>query len=218
MGWEMVYNGIELAQYPICDTDIWVDAILANLDEILIGKYGKLVVADVVEKEILFFKKNDRFNIIAERFLDYKKVGKIVVINHSDIDEEDRKFLERRLIDCDNRFITGLADNPHEQHKGEIVSAIYAEYFEIPFLKSNDNAFREGNVGRIVFPNLIVKNLKDMLEDLVADQEKRWDCQQLIKDNRAFMDEGKRVYEQEKNAPITDEQMQSLLSKIRGKL
>ena len=214
----MIYNGIELAQYPICDTDIWVDAILSKLDQDLINKYNKLIVADVVEKEILNFKKNNSFKVIAEKFLGYKKVGSIIVIKHSDIDINDRKFLEKQLVDCDNRFETGLADNPHERHKGEIVSAIYAEYFEIPFLKSNDGAFHKGNIGNIAFPNLIVKNLEDMLNDLLSNEKRKSECRQMIKDNRAFMDESKRIYEEEQNAPVSDVQVQLLLNKLRGKV
>ncbi len=214
----MIYNEIDLAQYPICDTDIWIDAVLADLDSALVHKYHRLIVADVVEKEILKFRKNDRFKIIAEKFLTYKKGKKIIVINHSDIEEEDRKFLEKQLVECDNRFETGLADDPHERHKGEIVSAIYAEYFEIPFLKSNDGAFHEGNMGRVAFPDLTVKNLRDMLEDLVLDKAKRRECYQVIKDNREFMEEGKRLYEEKKNKPVTERQVQDLLSKLRNRI
>lgn len=60
----MIYKGEELSNYPICDTDIWVDVILAKLDDELIGKYEKIVVADVVEKEILNFGKNPYFKVI----------------------------------------------------------------------------------------------------------------------------------------------------------
>ncbi len=75
-----------MAQYPICDTDIWVDAVLSNLDGTLIDKYHKLIVADVVEKEILNFKRNESFQVISDKFLGYKRSGKIIVIDHSDID------------------------------------------------------------------------------------------------------------------------------------
>ena len=64
-----------------------------------------------------------------------------------------------------------IKDEPYERHKGEIVSAIYAEYFEIPFLKSNDKTFCVGNAGQVAFPNLVVKNLKYMLNDLVIEIE-----------------------------------------------
>ena len=57
----MIYNGIDMTQYPICDTDIWVDAVLSELENNLIKKYSKLVVADVVEKEIIKFRSNNTF-------------------------------------------------------------------------------------------------------------------------------------------------------------
>lgn len=90
-------------------------------------------------------------------------------------------------MDCDSRFLSGLADKTHERHKGEIASAIYATYFEIPFLKSDDGAFKDGEMGRLAFPDLIVKNLEDMLNDLIEVPLKRNECRQMIKDNRAFM-------------------------------
>ena len=212
----MIYKGHELANYPVCDTDIWVDAILAKIDDKLIKKYKKIVVADVVEKEIRNFQYNPYFKVIAERFEEYKKNDEIIVICHSDIDEETRGFLEKQLVDCDSRFETGLEDNPHEQHKGEIVSAIYAEHFECPFLKSNDGAFHDGEIGQVAFPLLTVKNLRDMLNDLVDTEEERQSCWQLIKDSRVFMDEGSRLHREEKNKPVTDNQVQDLLSKLRG--
>ena len=140
---------------------------------------------------------------IAEEFLLRKSSGDIIVIHHSDIDKNDRRFLEKQLIDCDNRFKTGLADKPHERHKGEIVSAI------------NDGTFREGEAGRIAFPNLVVKNLRDMLNDLVVEEGKRREYLRMIKDNRDFMDEGKRIYE---TAPVTQVRVDLLLSKLRRKL
>ena len=116
----MVYKGEELANYPICDTDIWVDAVLSKLDEVLIEKYTKIVVADVVEKEILKFGKNEYFKVIAEKYESFRNTGKIIVIVHSDIDEGDKRFLEKQLIECDDRFQTGLSDLPHEDRKSVV--------------------------------------------------------------------------------------------------
>lgn len=54
----MFYREIDMTQFPICDTDIWVDAVLSKTDELLIKKYGKIIVCDVVEYEIMCFKSN----------------------------------------------------------------------------------------------------------------------------------------------------------------
>lgn len=213
----MIYNGIELSGYPICDTDIWVDLSLADLIECLFEKHGKIIIADVVEKEIMKFSRNPQFKIIEENYVKYKNAKDIIVIKHSDIDKEDRLFLEKQLKECDSRFQTGLRDSPHEKHKGEIVSAIYAEYFSIPFLKSNDGAFKKGNMGYIAFPNLLVKNRKNTLEELVPDTTDRAQCHKKIHDSRMFMNEGKRIYEEEKNSSPTQAQIDQLLLKLRGK-
>ena len=50
--------------------------------------------------------------------------------------------------DCNMRFSSGLADDPHKKNKGEIVSVIYAEYYHHTFLKSNDTIFNSGREGR----------------------------------------------------------------------
>lgn len=173
-------------------------------------------MADVVENEILKFGKMN-ISKLSLKNMKYLRKEKIIVIEHSEIDGEDKKFLEKELVDCDDRFRTGLKDVPHEEHKGEIVSAIYAEYFECPFLKSNDGAFHEGNMGRIAFPDLVVKNREDMLRDL-SDEQYRHEYRQAIIDNRAFMNEGTRIYKEEKNVIVTEVQVQNLLSKLRGKL
>ena len=212
MGLVMEYNGIELCNYPICDTDIWVDVVLAKIVDKLFEKYEKVIVSDVVEKEILYFESGD-YAIVADTYCKYKNDGKVVVICHTDIDINDRKLLERQLKDCSSEFQYGLADKPHEEHKGEIVSAIYACHFEIPFLKSNDGTFREGHMGRIAFPDLIVKNRRQTLIDLLKNENDRISANQLIEDNRAFMNEGKRLYE---NREVTKDQVMNLLEKMRG--
>ena len=211
----MIYREIDMTQFPICDTDIWVDAVLSKTEELLIKKYGKIIVCDVVEYEIMCFKSDPYFKKIATLYEDYKSKQKIIVIEHESIESMDRRLLERQLIDCDSSFLTGLADKQHEKHKGEIASAIYATYFEIPFLKSNDGAFKDGEMGRLAFPDLIVKNLEDMLKDLIDDPVKRKECRRMIRDNRAFMDEGQRIYKEEKNKPVTKDQVRALLDKFR---
>lgn len=83
-------------------------------------------------------------------------------------------------------------------------------------MKSNDGAFSEGNMGRIAFPDLIVKNREDMLRDL-ANEQCRYKYRQAIIDNRLLMNEGTRIYEEEKNTIVTEVQVQKLLLKLRGK-
>ena len=77
----MIYKGEELSNYPICDTDIWVDVILVKLDDELIGKYEKIVVADVVEKEILNL---DGVGIANLNILDREQIKELLVNEEPD--------------------------------------------------------------------------------------------------------------------------------------
>ena len=70
-------------------------------------------------------------------------------------------------------------------------------------------------MGRVAFPDLVVKNREDMLRDL-TDERCRHEYRQAIIDNRAFMNEGSRIYEEEKNTIVTEVQVQNLLLKLRG--
>ena len=53
------------------------------------------------------------------------------------------------------------------------------------------------------------------LRDL-TDERCRHEYRQAIIDNRAFMNEGSRIYEEEKNTIVTEVQVQNLLLKLRG--
>lgn len=214
----MAINFQELKIYPICDTDIWVDINIAKIDNLLFSKYKKIIFADVVENEISCWKSDMQFSFISENYRKYKAANKIIVINHSDIEEDDRVLFEKQLHDLSDRygfnFKNGLKDNPHDHNKGEIVSAIYADNYKIPFLKSNDGIFKSGNAGNIAFPNLIVKNRRQMLLDLLEDQNKVFTYSQSIEDCRTFMKEGKRIYENDK---ASEEYIMEKLKKLIGR-
>ena len=73
-------------------------------------------------------------------------------------------------------------------------------------------------MGRVAFPDLVVRDREDTLRDLVDNSYHRNKCRKLILDNRALMNEGTRIYNEEKNAVVTEEQVGLLLHKLRGKL
>lgn len=218
MDWKkMLIKKPEYREYPFCDTDIWVNIILGEIEEKLFEKYDKIMVADVVEWEILKFGKNEYFKKIADRFVFRRDNGDIIVIHHHKIEEQDRRLLEKQLLDCAYRFTYGLSVEPHEKHKGEIVSAIYAQYYEAPFLKSGDGTFNEGEIGRKDFPDLIVKGKMETLQDLLIDRNKVRDCNRKIKEAREFMNIGQDLYKKEKAAEEEkklDEKIDNLLAKF----
>lgn len=212
-----MYRGQDLSFYPICDSDIWVDINIAKIETILFEKYKKIVIADVVYNELLKWGNNKEFSFIATNLKRYIKENKIVIIKHDKIEEEERKLLEKQLLETKLNFISGLSDFPHEKNKGEIVSALYAKHFELLFLKSNDGIFKGENAGRKAFPDLVVKNRMQTLNDLIGDPNKCREINQLIQDNRAFMNEAQRLYKAEtEKKEITMEDIEIMLRRMRG--
>lgn len=185
----MISKCKDFTSYPICDTDIWVKISLGGIHKELFKKHEKIIVADVVEGEILNWNRYDdsKFKFIAEQFLHYKNNGDIYVINHEeDISKEDRRFLERQLYDLG--FENDFNNNPSESDKGEFVSAIYADYFGISLMKSNDGAFGDSGRGEIAFPELEVKNWYITTEELITDDRRRHKIRALVEKNSKQME------------------------------
>lgn len=184
--------------YPICDTDIWVYLCLGDLVGRVLNKYKRLVVADVVEKEILQWKgKDPKYEFIANDFINYKAEDYILVINHkTDINEEDRGILENTLSELS--FMYGLEDNPHEKNKGEFVSAIYADHFGIPLMQTNDGVFQEGGIGRRGFPDLDIQNWYHIVEEFSRnDNEKIQIRKKVEKAQQSMKERHGRIAEEE---------------------
>lgn len=170
----------DFSKYPICDTDMWVYLYLSDFLGRVLQKYEKLVFADVVEQEILAWEQNnDKYKNIAIFFKQCKKDGLVLVIQHEvHIDADDREFLEQALRDL--HFTNGLKNDPKERDKGEFVSALYADHFEMPFMKSNDNAFQDGGRGKKEFPELIVKNWYEIVEEFARNQEEKLRIRKMV--------------------------------------
>jgi hypothetical protein len=175
----------DFSQYPICDTNIWVNVCLGKILPEFFWKYDKILVADVVEKEISKWKRDDKFSFVATKFDDYKMNGSILVIEHDvHINEDDRPILEKMLYDIG--FVHGF--QIAELNKGEFVSAIYADHFQIPFMKSDDKAFKEGGKGKDEFPDLIVKDWHTVVNEVITDHGKRIKVNTIIEQERKRMD------------------------------
>jgi|GEM_PF-911801 hypothetical protein len=208
----MEINIAELSKYPICDTDIWVNLCLGGLLSEVFKLHSKLVVADVVEGEILNWRKSGKYCFIADEFQKYKKNGHILVIEHDKhIPAPQRKILERILYDL--KFQNDFKNKPPEENKGEFVSAIYADYFKIPFMKSNDNAFQEGGKGREAFPDLLVKNWNDTLRELLKDDRQRISIAKKVEEENKRMNQSKNTVDKHnkgKNDISMDEMLEQL--------
>lgn len=187
---------IDYSKYPICDADIWVYICLSDFTGRIFQKYGKIVFADVVEQEILDWEiKNEEYKHIALYFKQCKEDELVIVIRHDvDIEEEDRGYLEQTLLDLD--FSNGLRNDPREKNKGEFVSAIYADHFGMPFMKTNDNAFQEGGRGRREFQDLEIKNWYDIVEEFAVDQDEKIRVRRVVEQEQNRM---KFHYEKQKS-------------------
>jgi len=181
-------KNIDFDKYPICDADIWVYLCLGNLSGRVIDKYEKVVFADVVEKEIMAWdNKHDKFQFIASSYQEYKKQGKIKTIYHEvHMKENEQKILEQILLE-ELSFTNGLRNDPSEKNKGEFVSALYADHFNIPFMKTNDNEFQEEGRGRILFPDLKIKSWYDVVENICESQEEKIRVRNLVEQKEEQM-------------------------------
>ncbi|ACK89596.1 hypothetical protein ACVNRM_07575 [Bacillus paranthracis] len=178
---------LDYTKYPICDTDMWVYLYLSDFSNRIFQKYKKLIFADVVEQEILAWEeKNEKYKNIALYFKRCKQEGLVIVIQHElHIKADDRQFLEQALLDLNFKY--GLKNSPKEKNKGEFVSALYADYFEIPFMKTNDKAFQGKGAGRKEFPDLEIKNWYDVVEEFSIDQDEKMRVRKLVEQEQEKM-------------------------------
>ncbi|MEC1771971.1 hypothetical protein [Schinkia azotoformans] len=178
-------------------------------------KYEKLVFADVVEQEILAWEQNNnKYKDIAVYFKQCKKDGDVLVIHHEvHIDEDDRDFLEQALRDFD--FTNGLKNDPKERNKGEFVSALYADHFEMPFMKSNDNAFQDGGKGKKEFPELIVKNWYDVVEEFATSHDEKIRIRKIVDQEQKQMTYHYEKQKEEKKKQDTLQLLAEMFNKRR---
>lgn len=200
-----IINEIIDNRYPICDADVWVYACFGDVEDRLIEVNDKIIIADVVEREILRWRANERFSKVAIEYEKYKEQGKILVISHEiHIPEEHRSILESMLTEFG--FKNYFENVPPEKDKGEYVSAIYADYFGISFFRTNDHLFAEEGQGRRDFPDLHIKNWYDTLRELIPDHTT------FIQVNKKIRDEQQRCehYKSQHQAKVNSKQQTSL--------
>ncbi|MCT2342648.1 hypothetical protein M4D71_00750 [Niallia taxi] len=204
----------DISNYPICDADIWVNICLGDFSNRIFDKHEKLIFADVVEKEILKWDKSGSFSFIADFFKTCKSEGLIHVIQHDvHIDDEDRPVLEQMLFDLDFKF--GFDKN--EQHKGEFVSAIYADHFNLPFMKTNDGAFQEGGKGKAEFVDLEIKNWYSVVDEYAYDHDEKIRVRAKVSQERIRMNSHKQKYEESKAEADKQNMLKLLESKFNSR-
>lgn len=205
----------EFTKYPICDTDIWVNVCLGNIEDRLFEKHGKIIVADVVDGEINKWNKSEKFSKIATQYMVYKDNNKVLVVDHKEhLSEEDRLIINNMLYQF--KFTNGLENKPAEKNKGEYVSAIYANHFKIPLLKTDDRLFKEDGQGKKDFPRLQVKNWRDTLIDLIPNDTERIKVTKLVESENQRMNRENTKYK-ENQAALEEQKIQEKLAALQSK-
>ncbi|EIL83088.1 hypothetical protein P8815_05315 [Bacillus altitudinis] len=202
----------DFTKYPICDTNIWINLSLGDAVNHILNKHEIILFADVVEKEIMKFKNSQEFSSIATNFAAYKNNGQCFVIDHQKhIDPEVCEIMELSLMNLG--FEYGL--KRLERDKGEYVSAIYADEFSIPFMKTDDGEFRKGNKGNNEFPELEIKTWYDITEEYIDDFNERKRIRQKTETERRRLRISKEKYEESKKDNLTIDKLKAVFDSRR---
>lgn len=203
----------DYSKYPICDTDIWVNLCLGDIEEELFKKYGKINFVDVVRDEILKWKSGS-YSFIADRFLQKIEEKSAIVIEINKLNNDDKKIIEKQLIEDCGYELGFYTPKDERTNMGEYMSAIIADYYGMPLMKSNDHLFREGERGSELYPDLEVKNWSNTVVDLISDIKQRQRIFDKVKKCNQDMKCKKYNYE---NGQATLEQILELKDYFAGK-
>ncbi|MDI0267192.1 hypothetical protein QIW52_14505 [Clostridioides difficile] len=188
-------------KYPICDTDIWVNLCLGEIEDRLFEKYGKVFFVDVVKNEILRWK-NGGYSYISTKLEDKIRNGSAIIIEVEQMENIDKKIIEKQLKE-DAGFPSGFNTPKNKQkNMGEYMSAIIANHLGILLMKSNDHLFNEGEKGRELYPDLIIKNWNATVVDLI-ELNKRDSVLRKVRERNKNMSISKDHYENGQ-ASLTD--------------
>lgn len=159
-------------KYPICDTDIWVNLCLGEIEDNLFKKYGKVFFASVVRDEILKWSSGP-YKCIAEKFIKKVNESTAIIIEIDELDPLDRDIIEKQLIE-DAGYEQGFkTPKSNRKDMGEYVSAIVADYYGILLMKSDDHLFKDSGRGKELYPDLEVRSWNNTVVDLITDIRKR---------------------------------------------
>lgn len=183
----------DYSKYPICDTDIWVNLCLGGIEEKLFEKYRKVFFASVVRDEIVKWSSG-KYSFISEKLFERVESRHAIVIEIDDLDKIDKQIIERQLIEDCGYELGFSTPKWNRRNMGEYLSAIIADHFSIPLMKSNDHLFNEGERGRELYPDLVVKNWNSTVVDLISDIKQRSGILERAKIGNAKMNRDKEEY------------------------
>ncbi|MEF9952654.1 MAG: hypothetical protein RSA01_00425 [Clostridium sp.] len=203
----------EFSKYPICDTDVWVNLCHAEIESQFFNIYEKVHFSFAVEKEILRWTSNPTYSYISEKFNSAVSNGNAIVINESDLTDEDKKYISQILsedfgiMDCFKRAFNGF------KNAGECISGVIADHFEIPFMSCNDGLFNGGR-GSKLLPDLCIKNWDKTLDSIVTNELEKRRIVNIVREKNENMRQNKLKYEKE---PISRRAIQAFMVEFNSK-
>lgn len=148
-----------------CDTNIFVDFSLTDKFLNFIDKFKKLNIADAVHTELLDWSRdNYDYSYIYNNLIEQIEKENILLIEFKKFSPLQKEIIERRLEGINELLENFSQEKKKHLNKGEIVSAVYAEVTNAPFIQSNDKF--PGELKNSEFKNIIFLDRRDILKEL----------------------------------------------------
>ncbi|MEB7811333.1 hypothetical protein [Staphylococcus xylosus] len=181
---------------PIVDTDIWVYLTLSDYYKRIIKYYGYLYFSDVVEREIMGWKKNSaEFSKVANLFQELKEKNNVKIIQFADFDELSQATINHTLSEYDLQSVDVL-----EKNKGEFTSLLYALYKDIHRFKTNDRNFKE-HIQESIDDDFTFVNWNDILDNYSKSFKEKLEIQKRVDIKQQKMKEQKEEYKKNNQDP-----------------
>ncbi|MCG1061593.1 hypothetical protein K4R20_03785 [Staphylococcus epidermidis] len=184
-----------------CDTNIFVDFSLIDKFSDFIEKYKKLRIADAVHKELEDWnRENYEYSFIYDHLVEQINLNNIELIERKHFTDFEIQIIERRL----EGIFEILNNLPEEKKKhlneGEIISAVYAEVLEAPFIQTNDNFPRDLKYNE--FKNILFLTRVDILQELCTSFKEVRHYEKLINSHRKKMDKSFEISKSVENSKL----------------
>ncbi|MEX5652330.1 MULTISPECIES: hypothetical protein [unclassified Staphylococcus] len=181
---------------PIVDTDIWVYLVLSDYHKRIIKYYGYLFFSDVVEREIMGWKKNSpEFSKIANLFQELKGKNYVKIIRFGDFDELSQATINHTLSEYDLQSVEVL-----EKNKGEFTSLLYALYKDIHRFKTNDRNFKE-QIQESIDDDFTFVNWNDILDNYSNSFKEKLETQKRVDTKQQKMKKQNEEHKQKNQDP-----------------
>lgn len=173
----------------ICDTNIWVKAVIGNVIDSFVETYNRLCFADGVENEIRKWSVNEgKYKNICTEF-ECRKENNFDVIYLEKLDIMTQQLIKTQL----RTYGFHKMDNSRETIKnlGEYLSLLYSYHLEIPFLQTDDVEFYGNAKLTEAFSGIAIITWNDIASKITSSDTERIRLNTLIEREQKKMNEEK---------------------------